>query len=349
MDRGYANFAVTSTQVAIAPEKDDIFVTINVERRRSLQGFGSEDRRQSGRAGVGAAAADLHAARRHVFAARHHRDHRGHEVAPRRGRLRVRDHRPGAAGESGHQGNLADLRRRPEEPRVRAAREFQRHVGRERRSVPSRDAPARRRVSVELRSGAFQAAYPAPAVHRESRSRDEPGAGRGRPGRRRLRDRGGPAGPVRRRRRLLRVAVGDPERQLRALELHGHRQPHRRRDQLGPLCQGVQLLALGSLHDDRRSAALDLARLPRRHAVHLGGLGLRHRDDQPRHQLRLADQRVPVPRHRRHCAALRAGHHRGRQRGPGGRLGAQQRQPAQSPAARSRSTTTATIRSSSRS
>ena len=30
MDRGYANFAVTSTQVAIAPEKDDIFVTVNV-------------------------------------------------------------------------------------------------------------------------------------------------------------------------------------------------------------------------------------------------------------------------------------------------------------------------------
>jgi outer membrane protein insertion porin family len=31
MDRGYANFAVTSTQVAIAPEKDDIFVTVNVD------------------------------------------------------------------------------------------------------------------------------------------------------------------------------------------------------------------------------------------------------------------------------------------------------------------------------
>jgi outer membrane protein insertion porin family len=30
MDRGYANFAVTSTQVAIAPEKDDIFITINI-------------------------------------------------------------------------------------------------------------------------------------------------------------------------------------------------------------------------------------------------------------------------------------------------------------------------------
>ncbi|MFC4312209.1 outer membrane protein assembly factor BamA [Steroidobacter flavus] len=31
MDRGYANFHVTSTQVAIAPEKDDIFVTVNVD------------------------------------------------------------------------------------------------------------------------------------------------------------------------------------------------------------------------------------------------------------------------------------------------------------------------------
>lgn len=31
MDRGYANFRIESTQVAIAPEKDDIFITINVE------------------------------------------------------------------------------------------------------------------------------------------------------------------------------------------------------------------------------------------------------------------------------------------------------------------------------
>ncbi len=31
MDRGYANFRVESTQVAIAPEKDDIFVTINID------------------------------------------------------------------------------------------------------------------------------------------------------------------------------------------------------------------------------------------------------------------------------------------------------------------------------
>src|SRR6202044_3882322 len=32
MDRGYANFQIESTQVAITPEKDDMYITINVNQ-----------------------------------------------------------------------------------------------------------------------------------------------------------------------------------------------------------------------------------------------------------------------------------------------------------------------------
>ena len=39
MDRGYANFEITSTQVALAPEKDDLFITRERVRRHDLEAW----------------------------------------------------------------------------------------------------------------------------------------------------------------------------------------------------------------------------------------------------------------------------------------------------------------------
>ncbi len=36
MDRGYADFAITSRQVAIGPEKDEIYITLNVHEGDGL-------------------------------------------------------------------------------------------------------------------------------------------------------------------------------------------------------------------------------------------------------------------------------------------------------------------------
>ena len=56
MDQGYANFRIDSTQVAIAPEKDDIFITVNVDEGAGLQARRREARGHLRGAGGGAAA-----------------------------------------------------------------------------------------------------------------------------------------------------------------------------------------------------------------------------------------------------------------------------------------------------
>ena len=45
MDRGYANFNIESTQVAIAPEKDDIFITVNVQEGEVFKSRRNQTRR----------------------------------------------------------------------------------------------------------------------------------------------------------------------------------------------------------------------------------------------------------------------------------------------------------------
>ena len=118
----------------------------------------------------------------------------------------------------------------------------------------------------------------APAVHREGRSRDQPGAGHAGPRRRHLRHQGRPAGPVQRRHRLFGVAVDPAERQLRAQQLHGHRQPRGRGNQRRPVQQGVQPLAHRPVHDHRRRLAHGLGDL----AQHLRSSRRRRRISRPR-------------------------------------------------------------------
>ena len=139
-------------------------------------------------------------------------------------------------------------------------------------------------------------------------------------------DQGRPAGPVQRRHRLLRVAVRAAERQLRAQQLHGHRQPRRGRDQRRPVQQGLQPLAHRSLPDDRRRFAHAVGHLAQHHPVHQRLLGLRDRDRHAGRRLRLADLGVPVGAGGPRGPALRPRHRPERQLARGRGMGAQQRQ-----------------------
>ena len=217
---------------------------------------------------------------------------------------------PGAAGEQGDQGDRAHVRRRS---RATAS------------TCGASTSPARlginddvlRREMRQMEGGylsnaarrALQAAPPAPAVHREGRGRDQPGAGHARPGRRRFRHQGRPARAVQRRHRLLRVAVVHPERQLRAQQLHGHGQPRRRRAQ----CRASTARSSASrtpTRTRRSTACRARSRRPTASSTQFtsassdfetetGTLGAR---------LRLADHRVPVGAHGARRAARRSVH-----------------------------------------
>ena len=119
------------------------------------------------------------AAGRHLLAQADHRHAGAAAEPPRRGRLRVRQGRPGADAHRrpDEQGTLAHVLRRSGQPRLRAPHHLQRRHQDQRRSAAARNAPARRRLAVERGARSFQAAPPAPAVHQEGRVRDQAGAG----------------------------------------------------------------------------------------------------------------------------------------------------------------------------
>ncbi len=96
MDRGYANFQIESTQVTIAPEKDDMYITININEGAVFKVSRDQAGRHHGGARVGAAQAGDVQTRRYLFAQGRHQQPAIDELPARRGRLCVRQDRPGS-------------------------------------------------------------------------------------------------------------------------------------------------------------------------------------------------------------------------------------------------------------
>ncbi len=132
-DRGYANFHIDSVQVAIAPDKSDIFITVNVTEGAGLQARRDQAGRQSDRARGGAAAPAAGAARPDLLAEaasvpRRRPSRTGSaprvSISPRSSRCRRCDET--------EQDRQPDAVRRSGQPRVRASHQFHRHHAQQR-------------------------------------------------------------------------------------------------------------------------------------------------------------------------------------------------------------------------
>ena len=223
MDRGYANFQIESTQVTIAPEKDDMYITVNVNEGDVFKV--SEVKLAGTMVVPGGAIAPLAArqARRDLFAQAGHLHAAIDELSAGRGRLCIRQDRSGSHRRQRAQDRGVDVFHRARQSRLRAPHQFQQHHGDQRRDAAPRNAPAGRRLAVEFGGRALQGAIAASAVRREGRVREQAGGGQRRSGGRRFQHQGRLARPVRRRHRLFGSAEIQLERQFRAQQFHGHR------------------------------------------------------------------------------------------------------------------------------
>ena len=178
MDRGYANFEVESTQVAIAPEKDDIFITVNVNEGEV---FKVTEVKLAGTFVVPEPLLRRYLlvqpgdtfSRKIITATQELLQNRLGEDGFAFAKV---DPVPTTMGDPDEQGAVAHVLRRSGQPRLRAPHQLQRRHQDQRRSAAPRDAPARRRLALERRARSLQAAPRAPAVHQEGRVGDQAGA-----------------------------------------------------------------------------------------------------------------------------------------------------------------------------
>ena len=207
MDRGYANFHIDSTQVAIAPEKDDIFITINVNEGEVYK---VSDIKLAGTMVVPEAklrklllvmpGADLLAQARD--------QHAGVIIATASAPTATRSPRSSRCRRpTTKEDRVADVLHRSGQPRLRAPHQFQQH----RRAI--NDETLRREMR-QLEGGwlsnraverSKQRLQRLPYVEKVE-FENKPVAGSAGSGGRRLQHQGRPAGPVRRRHRLFGVA-----------------------------------------------------------------------------------------------------------------------------------------------
>jgi outer membrane protein insertion porin family len=161
MDRGYANFQIESTQVTIAPEKDDMYITVNVNEGEvfkvseiKLAGTMVVPEEQL-RKLLLIKPGDI------FFAQGGHQLAGTDELPARRRRLRLRQDRSGADARQRQEDRGAHVLHRARQPRLRAPHQFQQHHRDQRRNAAPRNAPAGRRLAVEFRDRALQGAHAA--------------------------------------------------------------------------------------------------------------------------------------------------------------------------------------------
>ncbi len=273
MDRGYADFKIESTQVAISPNKKDIFVTINIDEGELYTI--SEVKL------VGEMVIDELFLRSMVIA-------QPGSVFNQNLLTQSAELMSFRLGEEGYAN--AEIEPVPELDREKKEATVTFFVNPQNRvyvrninfhGVNEVDDEVLRREMRQMEGsylsnrldGSLQDSPAAIAVRREKSNRQH--AGTRKPGscRCRLRSRIPHARSVFRWRGLFGIAEGHAERQYRSHELPGHRQSRCGGAELGPFSEALQHFAYGSLPHDGRCAPNAQYQLPGHHAVHFGCVG----------------------------------------------------------------------------
>ena len=326
MDRGYANFQIESTQVTIAPEKDDMYITINVNEGDV---FKVSDIKLAGTMVVPEeqlrkAATDP--SRRHLLAQARHQLAGAHELSARRRWLRILEDRPVPTPDNDKKTVSLTFFIEP------GNRVYVRHINFNNTTAINDETLRREMRQLEggwLSNSAIERSKERmqrlPYVEKvEFETKPVPGSAdlvdvdynikEGLPG-----QFGGGIGYSEAQKFSLNgnfvhsnfMGTGDRI----ALEINA-----------GKYSQDLHLREHRPVHDHRRGGEDHLAHLPRHHAVRGGGIEILDQAIDPGGELLLSDHRVSIPVDRGVRQQERAGGLAGLQLAAGHRLGAAQRQ-----------------------